>query len=121
MRRLRSSWYISISSVDVACRVEFCRDGPGTTMLTRMILVQEPLDVAVEACTHVSRIDRDYAESPYLARQLSVFDDRQVVIGLPRMMVGGLQYMQNSIVNAETTIYTGSVHRNSVLRPVWGE
>ena len=57
VRGLRSSWYISISSVDVACRVEFCRDGPGTAMLTRMILVQEPLDVAVEACTHVSRID----------------------------------------------------------------
>jgi hypothetical protein len=56
-----------------------------------------------------------------LAPSLSLFDDRQLVTGLPGMMVGGLWRMQNSTVNAEITIYTGSVRQNSVLRPVWGK
>ena len=45
---------------------------------------------------------------------MSVFDDRQLVTGLPGTMVGGLRHMQNSTVNAETTIYTSSVCWNSV-------
>ena len=35
-------------------------------------------------------LDREVAESPYLARQLSVFDDRQLVTGLSRTMFEGL-------------------------------
>jgi hypothetical protein len=45
---------------------------------------------------------------------LLVFDDWQPVPGVPGMVFDGLQRMQNSTVNAETTIYTGSVRRNSV-------
>jgi hypothetical protein len=52
---------------------------------------------------------------------LLVFDDRQVITGLPDMMIGGLRRMQNSMVNAETTIYTDSVRQNSILRLVWGK
>jgi hypothetical protein len=48
-----------------------------------------------------------------------VFGDRQLVTGVPGTMFGGLQHMQNLTVNAEKTIYTGSVHWNGVLRPVW--
>ena len=60
----------------------------------------------VEVCR---ALDREVAESPYLARQLSVFDDRQLVTGLPGTMFEGLRCMQNSIVNAKRrTIYTGS-------------
>ena len=51
--------------------------------------------------------DHEVIESPYLARQLSVFDDRQLITGIPEMMFEGLQRMQNSIVNAKRrTIYT---------------
>jgi hypothetical protein len=56
-------------------------------------------------------------ENPYLARQLSVFDDRQLVTGLPEMIVRGHRHMQNSTMNAETTIYIGLVHRNNVSIP----
>ena len=35
-------------------------------------------------------LDRKVAESPYLARQLSMFDDWQLITGLPRMMIEGL-------------------------------
>jgi hypothetical protein len=45
---------------------------------------------------------------------VSVFDDRQPVTGVPATVFDGLRRMQNSTVNAETTIYTGSVRRNSV-------
>jgi hypothetical protein len=34
---------------------------------------------------------------------------------------GGHRRMQNLMVNVETTIYTGSVRQNSVLRPMWVE
>jgi hypothetical protein len=34
-------------------------------------------------------LERNNAESPYLARQLSVFDDRQVVTRLPGTIVRG--------------------------------
>ena len=54
-------------------------------------------------------LDREVVESPYLARQLSVFDDWQPITGIPRTVFGGLRRMQNSIVNAKRrTIYTGS-------------
>ena len=36
-------------------------------------------------------LEHNYAESPYLA--LSVFDDRQLVMGLPETMVDGLRRM----------------------------
>jgi hypothetical protein len=40
---------------------------------------------------HVAKIrralEREFAEIPYLVRQLSVFDDRQLVTGLPRTIV----------------------------------
>ena len=52
----------------------------------------------VEVCR---ALYRKVAESPYSARQLSVFDDRQLITGLPEMMFEGLQRMQNSIVNAK--------------------
>jgi lipopolysaccharide biosynthesis regulator YciM len=35
-------------------------------------------------------LDREIAKSPYLACQLSTFDDRQLVTGLPRTMFGEL-------------------------------
>ena len=54
-------------------------------------------------------LDREVTKSPYLARQRSVFDDRQLVMGLPETMSEGLRRMQNLIVNAKRrTIYTGS-------------
>jgi hypothetical protein len=56
-------------------------------------------------------------KSPCLARQLSVFGDRQLALGVPEAMFEGLRRMQNSTVNAETTIYTGSVCMNSVDVP----
>jgi hypothetical protein len=34
-------------------------------------------------------LDRKFVESPYLARQLSVFNDRQLVTGLPGTFVRG--------------------------------
>jgi hypothetical protein len=34
-------------------------------------------------------LDRKFAESLYLTRQLSVFDDRQLVTGLPETFVQG--------------------------------
>jgi hypothetical protein len=49
------------------------------------------------------------------SRRLSVFDDRQPITGICRMMFDGLRRMQNLTVNAETTNYTGLVCRNSVL------
>ena len=56
-------------------------------------------------------LDREVAESPYLARQLSVFDDRQLATGLPETMFEGIQRTQNSIINAKRrTIYTGLGH-----------
>ena len=32
----------------------------------------------------------EVTENPYMARQLSVFDDRQLITGLPGMMFEGL-------------------------------
>ena len=46
-------------------------------------------------------LDHEVAESPYLARQLSVFDDRQHVTGLPEIMFKGLRRTLNSTVNAK--------------------
>ena len=46
-------------------------------------------------------INHEVAESPYLTRQLLVFDDRQLIMGLPGMMVGGLQRTLNSADNAK--------------------
>jgi len=40
----------------------------------------------------------------FLVLCVLVFDDRQLVTGLPRTMGGGLRRMQNSMVNAETTV-----------------
>jgi hypothetical protein len=54
---------------------------------------------------------------PYLARQLSVFGDRQLVTRLPGTIIRGYRRMQNLMVNAETTIYTGSVYRNNLGVP----
>ena len=54
-------------------------------------------------------LDCEVTKSPYLVRQLSVFDDRQLVMGLPRTMVGGLRHTRNTTVNAKRRmIYTGS-------------
>ena len=45
-----------------------------------------------------------------------MFDDRQLVTGLPRTMVGGLQRTRNLTVNAKgQTIYTGSGPRDRVI------
>ena len=53
-------------------------------------------------------LDREVVESPYLARQLSVFDDRQPVTGVPETVFRGLRCTQNLMVNAKRrTIYTG--------------
>jgi hypothetical protein len=46
---------------------------------------------------------------------LSVFGDRQHVMGLPEMMIEGLWRMQNLMVNAKTSIYTSSCHYGSVI------
>jgi hypothetical protein len=46
-------------------------------------------------------LNREVTESPYLMRQLSVFDDRQLVTGLPGTMFEGLRRTQNSTVNAK--------------------
>ena len=35
-------------------------------------------------------LDREVTESPYLARQLSVFDDRQLITGVLRMVFEGV-------------------------------
>jgi hypothetical protein len=40
----------------------------------------------------------EVAESPYLAHQLSVFDNRQLVMGLLGAMFEGLRRMQNSTI-----------------------
>jgi hypothetical protein len=54
-------------------------------------------------------LDCEVTESTYLARQLSVFDDRQLVTGLPGTMFEGLPRTQNSTTNIKRrTIYTGS-------------
>ena len=61
-------------------------------------------------------LDREVTKSPYLARQLSVFDDRQLVTGLSGTMIEGLWRTQNSTVNAKRrTIYTGSGPRDRVI------
>ena len=62
---------------------------------------------------HVIEVRRalncEVTESPYLARQLSIFDDRQLITGLPETMFEGLQRIQNSTVNAKKrTVCTGS-------------
>jgi hypothetical protein len=54
-------------------------------------------------------------------RVMSVFDDRQLIMGFPGTMVGGLRRMQNSTVNAETTIYTCLVRQNSIPTSNLGE
>ena len=46
-------------------------------------------------------LDREVTKSPYLARQLSVFDDWQLIMGLLKMMIEGLRRMLNSTVNAK--------------------
>jgi hypothetical protein len=52
---------------------------------------------------HVIEVRRalghEVTESPYLGCQLSVFDDRQLITGLPKTMFEGLRRMQNSTVN----------------------
>jgi hypothetical protein len=59
-------------------------------------------------------LERNCAESPNLARQLSVLDGWQPIMGIPSTVFGGLRRMQNLTVNAETTIYTDSVYQNSI-------
>jgi hypothetical protein len=46
-------------------------------------------------------LDRDSTESPYLTYQLSVFDDWQHFTGLPEIVIGGLQRLQNLSINAK--------------------
>ena len=46
-------------------------------------------------------LNREVTESPYLARQQSVFNDRQLIVGLPGTMFEGLWHTQNSIVKAK--------------------
>jgi hypothetical protein len=48
-------------------------------------------DHATEICR---ALEREFAKSPYLVRQLSVFDDRQLIIGLPRTIVRGLTNLE---------------------------
>ena len=44
-----------------------------------------------------------------VAQLLSVFDDRQLITGVPRTMFEGLRRTQNSTVNAKRRrVYTGS-------------
>jgi hypothetical protein len=92
-----------------------CRRG-STTAAQRVVNEgrREPQRVDLEV--HRA-LERNCAESPYLAHQLLVFDDRQLVTGLPGTIVRGHRHMQNSMVNAETTIYTDLVRRNSVDVP----
>ena len=63
-------------------------DEGGTRQENHVIEVRRPLD-------------REVTESPYLARQLLVFDDRQLITGLPGTMFKGLRRTQNSTVNAK--------------------
>jgi len=46
-------------------------------------------------------LDHEVTESPYLARQLLMFDDRQPIIGAPRMVFRGLQHTRNLTVNTK--------------------
>jgi hypothetical protein len=55
------------------------------------------MHVDVEVCRAV---DCELAESPYLAHQLPVFDDRQHIIGIPNTILDELRRIQNSAVNA---------------------
>jgi hypothetical protein len=55
------------------------------------------MHVDVEVC---QAVDCEFAESPYLAHQLPMFDDRQHVIEIPNMILDGLWRIQNSAVNA---------------------
>ena len=94
-----------------------CRDLHETTLELAVVVYLTDLGAKDEGDTHrenhiveVRRaLDREVTESPYLARQLSVFDDQQPITGVPRMVFEGLRRTQNSIVNAKRrTIYTGS-------------
>jgi hypothetical protein len=59
-------------------------------------------------------LDCNCTEISYLARQLSVLVNRQLVTGLLGRLFGEFRRMENLMVNAETMIYTGSVRRISV-------
>ena len=47
--------------------------------------------------------DRKVTKSPYMACQLSVFNDQQPITGLPGSQFGGLRCMKNSTVNTKTS------------------
>ena len=54
-------------------------------------------------------LDREVTESPYLTCQLSVFDNRQLIMGVPGTVFEGLWRTQNLRVNVKRRmIYTGS-------------
>ena len=68
---------------------------------------------AVEVC---QALDRKFTESPYLARQLSVFDDRQPVTGVPGTVFGGLRRTQELDDECKkTAIYIGSDSHDRVI------
>ena len=88
-------WTNDASVSTVSCRPEpmkaaaSCRRGP-----TR---------VAVKVDLEVHRaLERNYAEGPYLARQLSMFYHRQPATGVLGAVIcsEGYRRMQNSMVNA---------------------
>jgi hypothetical protein len=49
---------------------------------------------------------------------MSVFDDRQLIMGFPGTMVGGLRRMQNSTVQRRQFILVWSA-RIASLHPIW--
>jgi hypothetical protein len=59
-------------------------------------------------------LERNCAESPNLARQLSVFDDRQLVTGLSGTTVRGASAYAELDGERRDTIYTGLVRRNII-------
>ena len=67
----------------LAFRISFTHPGAEDERGTRR---KGHVDLEVRRALHV-----EDAESPYLARQLSVFGDRQQVTGVPGTCIGGLQ------------------------------
>ena len=87
--------------------------------LEAQVLHEMTLELAIVVClidpggeNHVVEVhralDRKVTESPYLVCQLWMFDDQQLIMGLPKTMFEGLWCMQNSTVTAKRRmVYTG--------------
>jgi hypothetical protein len=82
------------------------RDLHETTLELAIVICLADLGAEDESSTrrenHVVAVRRaldcEVAKSPYLAHQLSVFDDQQLAMGVPGAMFEGLRHMQNSTV-----------------------